>query len=113
LPDPWNRESPRHRRRLIGPWLPSRRRGLFLSAFDPWIGYPSPNGKARFATGLAVSDTSKALFGPGVPEPTTAEVQVRFRNHGPIDPVTVHLQMSTAGGCCLPRGCKDQQRSIH
>lgn len=76
-------------------------------------GFPRGNGRARFAGGLSVADTSKALFGPGITEPLTAEVQVQVRTHGPIDPDTVHLQLSTAGGGCPPGGCKDQQRSIH
>ncbi len=71
------------------------------------------NGKARFGAGLAVGDTSKALFGPGLLSPMGAEVQVQVRSHGPIDPETAHLQFSTASGGCPPGGCKDQQRSIH
>lgn len=75
--------------------------------------YVTRNGKARFAAGLSVGDTSKALFGPGLLEPAAAEIQVQVRSHGPIDPETVDLQLSTASGGCPPGGCKDQQRSIH
>ena len=66
------------------------------------------NGRGRFMAGLAVE-----VFGPGLLDPSGAEVHVLVRTHGPEILEVLHEQLTTATGGCPPNSCGDQQFSVH
>ena len=76
-------------------------------------GFVGPNGKGRFASGLAVGQTKDALFGPGLVAPHGAEVHLLVRTHGAPLLDALHAQITTPGGGCPPNTCVDQQFAVH
>jgi hypothetical protein len=67
------------------------------------------SGFATFSGRLATGDTQGALFGPGLVNPTTADIHLIVRDHGPAqDP----SQQIHTFGACNPT-CTDVQFSPH
>jgi len=66
------------------------------------------SGVATFSGHLSAGDTDGALFGPGLINPTTAEIHLVVRDHGPAqDP---NQQIHTFGAC---NPCTNLQVSPH
>ena len=72
------------------------------------------DGKANFGGYVKVGDTSTARFGPGLLDPTGAEVHMVIRTHGPVVPEMLSQQISTFDeGCPEEVGCVDVQALAH
>lgn len=71
------------------------------------------NGRGRFVAGLAVEEIKDALYGPGLLDPSGAEVHLLVRTHGVSIPEVLHSQITTPAGGCPPNSCGDQQFAIH
>ncbi len=70
-------------------------------------------GEATFAGHLAIEDTSKADFGPGLLDTAKAEIYLVVRTHGQLIPDMAHEQLSTFDGGCPPNACANVQLAIH
>jgi len=65
------------------------------------------SGKATFSGHLSTGDTEGALFGPGLINPTTAEIHLVVRDHGPKEDPSQEIH---SFGACNPT-CTDIQFS--
>jgi hypothetical protein len=83
-----------------------------------------PDGSGYFDAFLATGDTTYVLgMGPGLTNPTGAEIHFVVRTHGPVQPGLVAEQVTTFGGGCnnAPDGpgapgdfpCTDLQYAVH
>ncbi|HVL97723.1 MAG TPA: hypothetical protein VM324_00305 [Egibacteraceae bacterium] len=80
---------------------------LFASGVDASVLYAAGNvvggsGRAGFGARLRTGDDSEALFGPGLTNPTQAEIHAVVRTHGPLIPGMVEEQIHTFNGGCHP-----------
>jgi hypothetical protein len=66
------------------------------------------SGTATFAAMVTVRDTSRALFGPGLTDPTGADIHLLVRDHGRAGGAA-HIR---SFGVCNPT-CVDVQFSAH
>jgi len=81
------------------------------------------NGVANWAGALRIGDTSEALWGPGLTNPSGADVHLVVHSHGPKIPgLAANMIHSFGGGCAnVPPGtgtpgpnlCWDPQFSVH
>ncbi|MBI2632012.1 hypothetical protein HYW75_03340 [Candidatus Pacearchaeota archaeon] len=81
------------------------------------------NGDIDFQAFLPFNNTSGVLFGPGLINPTGADIHLVVRNHGLILPYIVKEQITTFGGGCNnapnntgipgPNTCLDMQFAVH
>lgn len=67
------------------------------------------SGRATFSGRLATGDTDGALWGPGLVNPTTAEIHLVVRDHGPKGDTNEQIR---SFGACNPT-CTDIQISPH
>lgn len=80
---------------------------LFAPGVDASVLYATGNvvggsGRTGFGARLRVGDDSGALFGPGLTNPTQAEIHAVVRTHGPVIPGMVEEQIHTFNGGCDP-----------
>lgn len=80
---------------------------LFAEAVQASVLYATGNvvggsGRSGFGAHLKTDDTSSALFGPGLTNPTQAEIHAVLRTHGPVIPGMVHEQTHSFNGGCEP-----------
>jgi hypothetical protein len=68
-------------------------------------------GTGHWGAHLAVGDTDGALFGPGLLDPTTADIHLVVRDHGPADPALLPAEIHSFD-VCNPT-CTDVQASAH
>lgn len=68
------------------------------------------SGRGTFSGSLATGDTSGALFGPGLVNPTTAEIHLVVRDHGELSPQQRAEGIHNLGPC---NPCADVQFSAH
>jgi hypothetical protein len=66
------------------------------------------SGNAGFAGAMAVGDTSRALFGPGLTDPVSADIHLLVVDHGPM----AGAAQIRSFGACNPR-CENVQFSAH
>lgn len=73
------------------------------------------DGTANFGSFRATSDTTDALFGPGVLNTRRAEIHLVVRSHGPAspDPAILAAQVGSFDGGCPPNTCEDVQATVH
>lgn len=57
------------------------------------------DGIGNFGAHLAMDDTSKALFGPGLTNPTGADIHIIVFDHGEADPALMPSQINSANVC--------------
>lgn len=67
-------------------------------------------GDGGYAGFLAIGDTSGALFGPGLVDPTTADIHLVVHDHGVLDPQQLADGIHHFGPC---NPCTDLQFSPH
>ena len=67
------------------------------------------SGQATFSGHLGTGDTDGALFGPGLVNPTTAEIHLIVRDHGPTNDTSEQIH---SFGACNPT-CTNLQFSPH
>ncbi|HSE98789.1 MAG TPA: hypothetical protein VLD57_11045 [Blastocatellia bacterium] len=79
-----------------------------------------PDGKATYGAYRAVGDLTGARpnfgTGNGLLKPTSAEIHVAIRTHGPanlMDPAVLQEQLTQFNGGCPPGSCATIQASIH
>lgn len=70
------------------------------------------SGPTTFTGSVRESDTSEALFGPGLMDAMTAEIHAIFRLHGPPIPGEVDDQIHEVGGGCEQNDCFDPAAAI-
>ena len=68
-------------------------------------------GRATFAGELAYGDTSGALWGPGLVNPTSADIHLLVRDHGLLRPQQIGDGIHDYGTC--DPACVDVQYSPH
>jgi hypothetical protein len=68
------------------------------------------SGRATFSGALATGDTDGALFGPGLVNPTGAEIHLVVRDHGDLTPQQQAEGIHSFGPC---NPCADIQFSAH
>jgi len=68
------------------------------------------SGKATFSGALATGENSAALFGPGLVNPTRAEIHLVVRDHGELSPQQRAEGIHNFGPC---NPCADIQFSAH
>lgn len=64
-----------------------------------------------FGAHLSRDDTSQALFGPGLINPTGADIHLVVHDHGPADPTLLPAQIHSFDVCNTQ--CHDVQVSVH
>lgn len=69
------------------------------------------NGTGDYGARLQTGDSTGALFGPGLVNPTGADIHLVVHDHGPADPALMPAQIHDFG-TCNPR-CTDIQFSVH
>lgn len=69
------------------------------------------NGAGDFGAHLSTGDTSGALFGPGLMNPTGADIHLVVHDHGPADPALMPDEIHSFGVCNTT--CADIQFSVH
>src|SRR5436190_9352690 len=68
-------------------------------------------GQATFSARLAIGDDSGALFGPGLVNPTGADIHIVVRDHGVLSPVQRSEGIHNFGPC--NPACTNLQYSPH
>lgn len=101
---------------------------LFEPSVDASVAYGAgrivnPNGEASYGAQLSVGDTSGALFGPGLINPTGADIHLVLHDHGSINTPILNEQLHSFGANCnnAPPGtgtpgdytCVDLQFAVH
>jgi hypothetical protein len=69
------------------------------------------DGTASWGGHLNTNDTTDALFGPGLTNPTTADIHFVIHDHGPADPSLMPAEIHSFN-VCNPT-CTDVQASAH
>ncbi|GAC1605540.1 MAG: hypothetical protein NVS3B21_35120 [Acidimicrobiales bacterium] len=69
------------------------------------------NGVGNYGARLQTGDTTAALFGPGLVNPTGADIHLVVHDHGAADPSLMPEQIHSFGVCNST--CTDVQFSVH
>ena len=75
------------------------------------------SGEGHFAAWLGVGEVPGIVFGPGLQNPSGAEIHLVLQDHGPMQPDAFDTQITTfQGGCAVEfpnEPCQDVQFSVH